>query len=235
MCTVHQMKQYETLKQQLFGYVPQVLVQIISQGMSCWNARLPEFLNLEGQNCPWFPSATDTWVLLQAVTKQYGCLILMTDAIIKLMSVEVAEAGWNSSGRCDSDGLQSDLSLSAALVQQKSVRRMLEVLYSCLTFDDIWWIWWHLMTFDDIWWQFVVCVWYMRVSQAWDPWPLRHFAVLPGIRDGQECRIIDHVRLSATKAFWGFSHGFPKMGDPHTIGCHPKISKPSLISKWGNS
>lgn len=28
---------------------------------------------------------------LEAVTKQYGCLILMTDAIIKLMSVEVAE------------------------------------------------------------------------------------------------------------------------------------------------
>ncbi len=32
-------------------------------------------------------------LMIQAVTKQYGCLILMTDAIIKLMSVEVAEAG----------------------------------------------------------------------------------------------------------------------------------------------
>lgn len=127
----------------------------------------------------------------------------------------------------------SRFQLHSALVQQKSVRRMLEVVYSCLTFDEFD----EFDEFDDIWWQFVVCVWYMRVSQAWDPWPLRRLAsfALPGIRDGQECRIIDHVRLSATKAFWAFPMGFPKMGDPDTIGCHPKISKPSLISKWGNS
>ena len=69
-------------------------------------------------------------ILAQAVTKQYGCLILMTDAIIKLMSVEVAEAGDTT---CTVD--------------------------------------------------------------------TSNMARLGGTPERQECRIIDHVRLSATKAF----------------------------------
>lgn len=70
------------------------------------------------------------WILAQAVTKQYGCLILMTDAIIKLMSVEVAEAGDTT---CTVD--------------------------------------------------------------------TSNMARPGGTPERQECRIIDHVRLSATKAF----------------------------------